>query len=377
MKKKYLLTPGPTPVPERVLLRMSEPIIHHRHPEFREILSEVREGLKYLFQTRSEVLLFASSGTGAMEGAVANTLCRGERVLVVRGGKFGERWAEICSAYGLEVDNIDVEWGKAVAVEEVKARLEGNNYRAVLIQASETSTGVRHPVKERAELTAGSETLLIVDGITAVGVFPIPFDEWKLDILVTGSQKALMLPPGLSFACLSEKAWQACERSDLPKYYFDFKKERKNLENNQTSYTPAISLVVGLAEALKIIKETGLEQIFQETAKMAQATREAMKSLGLELFAPLSPSEACTAVKVPEGIDGEKLVKLMREKYGFTIAGGQGKAKGKIFRIAHMGYISRYELIGCISALEEALSELGYQLELGRGVKKAMELLSD
>jgi len=216
-----------------------------------------------------------------------------------------------------------------------------------------------------------------VDGITAVGVFPIPFDEWKLDILVTGSQKALMLPPGLSFACLSEKAWQACERSDLPKYYFDFKKERKNLENNQTSYTPAISLVVGLAEALKIIKETSLEQIFQETAKMAQATREAMKSLGLELFAPLSPSEACTAVRVPEGIDGEKLVKLMREKYGFTIAGGQGKAKGKIFRIAHMGYISRYELIGCISALEEALSELGYQLELGRGVKKAMELLSD
>ena len=377
MKKKYLLTPGPTPVPERVLLRMSEPIIHHRHPEFREILSEVREGLKYLFQTRSEVLLFASSGTGAMEGAVANTLCRGERVLVVRGGKFGERWAEICSAYGLEVDNIDVEWGKAVAVEEVKARLEKSNYRAVLIQASETSTGVKYPVKEIAELTADSETLLIVDGITAVGVFPIPFDEWKLDILVTGSQKALMLPPGLSFACLSEKAWQACERSDLPKYYFDFKKERKNLENNQTSYTPAISLVIGLAEALKIIKETGLEQIFQETAKMAQATREAMKSLGLELFAPLSPSEACTAVKVPEGIDGEKLVKLMREKYGFTIAGGQGKAKGKIFRIAHMGYISRYELIGCISALEEALSELGYQLELGRGVKKAMELLSD
>ncbi len=377
MKKKYLLTPGPTPVPERVLLKMSEPIIHHRHPEFREILSEVREGLKYLFQTQNEVLLFASSGTGAMEGAVANTLCRGERVLVVRGGKFGERWAEICSAYGLEVDNIDVEWGKAVSVEEVKARLERNNYRAVLIQASETSTGVKHPVKEIAELTADSETLLIVDGITAVGVFPIPFDEWKLDVLVAGSQKALMLPPGLSFACLSEKAWQACQRSDLPKYYFDFQKERKNLENNQTSYTPAISLVVGLAEALKIIKEMSLEQIFQETAKMAQATREAMKSLGLELFAPLSPSEACTAVKVPEGIDGEKLVKLMREKYGFTIAGGQGKVKGKIFRIAHMGYISRYELISCISALEEALLELGYQLELGRGVKKAMELLAD
>ena len=377
MKKKYLLTPGPTPVPERVLLKMSEPIIHHRHPEFREILSEVREGLKYLFQTKSEVLLFASSGTGAMEGAVANTLCRGERVLVVRGGKFGERWTEICSAYGLEVDNIDVEWGKAVSVEEVKARLERNNYRAVLIQASETSTGVKHPVKEIAELTADSETLLIVDGITAVGVFPIPFDEWKLDVLVAGSQKALMLPPGLSFACLSEKAWQACQRSDLPKYYFDFQKERKNLENNQTSYTPAISLVVGLAEALEIIKEMGLEQIFQETAKMAQATREAMKSLGLELFAPLSPSEACTAVKVPEGIDGEKLVKLMREKYGFTIAGGQGKVKGKIFRIAHMGYISRYELISCISALEEALLELGYQLELGRGVKKAMELLAD
>jgi len=377
MKKKFLLTPGPTPVPERVLLRMSEPIIHHRHPEFREILAEVREGLKYLFQTKNEVLIFASSGTGAMEGAVANTLSRGDRVLVVRGGKFGERWAEISSAYGLEVDNIDVEWGEAVSVEQIKERLGKDSYKAILIQASETSTGVKHPIKKIAELVADTDTLLIVDGITAVGVFPIPFDEWRLDVLVTGSQKALMLPPGLSFACLSEKAWKACERSDLPKYYFDFKKERKNLENNQTSYTPAISLIVGLREALKMIKETGLEKIFDETAKMARATREAMIALGLELFAPRSPSEACTAVKAPQGIDSQKLVKLMREKYGFTIAGGQGKAKGKIFRIAHMGYISKYELIACISALEEALLELGYQLELGAGVKRAMEILAD
>jgi len=377
MKKKFLLTPGPTPVPERVLTRMAQPIIHHRHSEFKKILSEVKEGLKKIFATKNDVLIIASSGTGAMEGAVSNTLCKGDPVLVIRGGKFGERWAEIAEVYGLSVDCLDVEWGKALSLKELENKLKSKNYKALLIQASETSTGVKYPVKEVAGLTRNRDTLLIVDGITGVGVFPLLMDEWGIDVLVTGSQKALMLPPGLAFVALSERAWKACEKSDLPKYYFDFRKERKSLANGETAYTPAVSLIVGLHEVLKIMDETGMDKIYAENAKMAEATREAMKALGLELYAPESPSEACTAVKAPSGVDGQNLVKVMRDKHGFAIAGGQGKAKGKIFRIAHMGYINRYELIACISALEQSLVELGYHAPIGAGVKRALEILGD
>jgi aspartate aminotransferase-like enzyme len=376
MEKKLLMTPGPTPVPESVLLSMARPVIHHRHPEFCGVLKEVRELLKYLFETGQEVILLASSGTGAMEGAVSNTLCRGDRVLVVEAGKFGERWSEMARAFGLEVERIEVPWGKAVSAEQVKSQLEKGQHRAVLMQASETSTGVKHPVKEIADYTRTADTLLIVDGITAVGVFPVPFDEWGLDVLVTGSQKALMLPPGLAFACLSEKAWKARDKSDLPCYYFDFAKEKKNLAKNETSYTPAISLILGLQEALRRIKEIGLEQIFAEVALMAKATREAMQAIGLRLYAPDSPSEAVTAVLAPQGIDAQEVVKIMRDKHGIAIAGGQDQAKGKIFRIAHMGYISRSDIIATIAALEQTLTELGHSFPSGRGVQKATELLA-
>jgi len=380
MQKKYLLfAPGPSPIPPKVLLAMAEPIIHHRAPAYVKVLEEVREGLKYLFQTKNEVLVFASSGTGAMEGAVSNTLCAEDKALVVQGGKFGERWAQICSAYGVHTKIIHVEWGRAVDPDLIRKALEVEpTIKAIFIQASETSTGVKHPVREIAEIVKNYEnTILVVDAITGIGVFDLPTDKWNLDIVVGGSQKALMLPPGLSFVVLSDKAWSFVEKSTLPKYYFDFKKELKNIKSNQSAYTPAVSLVVGLREVLRQIKEEGLENVFERTERMARATREAMKALGLQLFASDSPSNAVTAVIAPAGIDGQKVVKVLREKHNITIAGGQDQAKGKIFRIAHFGYMDTYDIVSVVSAVEMTLKELGYAVELGRGVKAALEVLGE
>ena len=376
-KKYYLLAPGPTPVPPKVLAAMSEPIIHHRAPVFVKVLEEVREGLKYLFQTRNEVLVFASSGTGAMEGSVTNTLRKGDRVLVVRGGKFGERWAEICDAYGVETKCIDVPWGYSVDPDVIRSELENDGrIRAVFTQASETSTGVMHPIKEIAGIVKQYDnTLMIVDAITGIGVFDIPTDDWGLDVVVSGSQKALMLPPGLAFAAVSNKGWSFVEKSDLPKYYFDFKKEISKIKDNQTAYTPAVSLVMGLNETLKMIKEEGLENVFKRHARLAEATRGAAKALGLELFAAGNPSNAVTAIKSPDGINGQEVVKILREKHNITIAGGQSQAKGKIFRIAHLGFVDSYDIIMAIAALEITLRELGCPVTLGKGVKAAVEIL--
>ncbi len=377
-KKYYLLAPGPTPVPPKVLAAMSEPIIHHRAPAFVKVFSEVREGLKYLFQTKNEVLVFASSGTGAMEGSVTNTLCKGDKALVVRGGKFGERWAEICESYGVEVRCIDVPWGHSVEPEVIEKELKKDpEIRAVFIQASETSTGVMYPIKEIAEIVKKYDnTLMIVDAITGIGVFDIPTDDWGLDIVVGGSQKALMLPPGLAFAAVSDKAWSFVERSDLPKYYFDFRKELNKIKDNQSAYTPAVSLIMGLNETLKMIKEEGLKNVFKRHTRLAEATRAAVKALGLELFANGTPSNAVTAIKAPDGINGQEVVKVLREKHNITIAGGQSQVKGKIFRIAHLGYVDAYDIIMVISALEMTLKELGYSIDLGKGVKAAAEILA-
>ncbi|OGP69457.1 MAG: class V aminotransferase [Deltaproteobacteria bacterium RBG_13_47_9] len=377
MEKKYLFSPGPTMLPPEVLLKMAEPIMHHREPEFEKVFTEIRQGLKYLFQTKNEVLTFTSSGTGAMEGAISNILSKGDKALVVRSGKFGERWGEICKAFGIEFIPIDVEWGKAVDPKKIKEVLEFDpSIRAVYTQASETSTGVKHPVKEIAEIVRKNEnTVIVVDAITGIGVFDIPMDEWGLDVVVSGSQKALMLPPGLAFVALSDKAWKFVERSNLPKYYFDFKKEMKSTQKNQSSYTPAISLFVGLKESLRLIRNEGLEAVFQRHEKLAAATRAAVKALGLELYASDSPSNALTAVKIPEGIDGEKLKDLFFEKFGITVAEGQDRAKGKIIRIAHLGYYERLDMVMVISALEMLLKETGFQFELGTGLKAAEEIL--
>jgi len=378
MQKKYLLfAPGPSPIPPNVLLAMAEPIIHHRAPAYIKVLEEVREGLKYLFQTKNEVLIFASSGTGAMEGAVTNTLCAGDKVLVVQGGKFGERWANICKAYGVHAKIIHVEWGKAVDPELIKKALEVEpSLRAVLIQASETSTGVMHPVREIAEIVKKHDnTILIVDAITGLGVFDLPTDKWGLDVLVGGSQKAMMLPPGLAFAAITDKAWGFVEKATLPRFYFDFKRELKNIKDNQSAWTPAVTLVVGLREVLRMIREEGLENVFARTDRIARATREAMKALGLALFAPDSPSNAVTAIVAPPGVDGQKVVKVLREKHNITIAGGQDQAKGKIFRIAHFGYMDTYDIVTAVAAVEMTLKELGYDVKLGSGVKAALEVL--
>jgi aspartate aminotransferase-like enzyme len=379
MEKKYLFSPGPTMLPPEVLLKMAEPIMHHREPEFEKIFAEIREGLKYLFQTKNEVLVFTSSGTGAMEGAVSNILSRGDKALVIRGGKFGERWGEICKAYGIEFIPIDVEWGKAVEPESIRKALESDPaIRAVYSQASETSTGVRHPIREIAEIVKRYEDkVLVVDAITGIGVFDIPTDEWGIDVVVSGSQKALMLPPGLAFAALSEKAWRLVERSNLPKFYFDFKKELKSTKKNQSSYTPAISLFVGLRESLNMIRKEGLEALFRRHEKLARATREAVKALGLGLYAPDSPSNAVTAVKIPEGIDGERLKDLFFERFGITVAEGQDRAKGKIIRIAHLGYYGRLDMVMVISALEMLLKEMGHRFELGVGVRRLEEVLME
>jgi aspartate aminotransferase-like enzyme len=379
MIKKQLFSPGPTPVPERVLLAMAGPVMHHRDPGYEVLFQEVREGLQYVFQTKQEVLVLASSGTGAMEAAVCNTLSRGDEVLVVRGGKFGERWTEICEAYGVKVTNIDVTWGQAVDPAAIKKALDDKpTIKAVLVQASETSTGVMHPIKEIADIVKQrAGTIFIVDAISALGVSNIPMDQWGIDVLVSGAQKAFMLPPGLAFIALSTKAWGFAEKANLPKFYFNLKEELAVAQKNQSQFTPAISLVVGLREALKMLKEEGLENVFKRHALLARATREAVKALGLELFAPTAPSDALTAVKAPEGVDGKKLKKNFEDQYGLIIAGGQSQLKGKIIRIAHIGYFQSLDIIQAVSTLELVLKGLGYPVKLGAGVKVAEEILSE
>lgn len=378
MKKKYLLSPGPTAVPESVLARMAEPMIHHRTPQFSVIFAEVKKDLKYVFQTEEEVLILASSGTGAMEATITNLFSKGDKVIFVNGGKFGERWGQIAGTYGLETIEIKVEWGQAVDVAAVKELLDKDaDIKAVLMQASETSTTASHPVKEIAELTKDRDTLLVVDGITAVGVMDLPMDKLGIDVLLSGSQKAFMLPPGLAFIALSQKAWGFADRSDLPKYYFNLKKENKNqvAGKDTTAYTPAVSLIIGLAEVLRLVKEEGLENLFTRHATLARATRAAVEALGLKLLAPDSPADSATGAYVPEGVDGAKLVKFLRDDMGVTLAGGQDHLKGKIIRIAHLGYYDTFDIIIAISSIEMALAKLGHKVEFGKGVAAAQQIL--
>lgn len=375
MKKDYLLTPGPTPIPPQVYEALSKPIIHHRTPGFQTILKEVIEGLKFVFQTKNDLFIFASSGTGAMEAAVVNLLSAGDTVVTIQGGKFGERWTEICKSYSINLEIIDVEWGKSVQPNQIQAKLKANpKIKAVFTTLCETSTGVTNDIEAIGKIVKDTDAILIVDAISGLAAIDLQTDNWSVDVVVAGSQKGLMIPPGLSFCSISSKAWKLVESSKCPKYYFDFKAAKKAQEKVDTPFTPAISLVVGLNESLNLIKQEGLENIFKRHKKLAEGTRQAIAALGLELFAPTASSDAVTAVKVPPGIDGEKLVKTMRDKFGVTIAGGQAELKGKVFRIAHMGYITQQDIIVAISTLELALSEAGYKFQLGAGVKAAEEI---
>ncbi|MGQ9499028.1 MAG: pyridoxal-phosphate-dependent aminotransferase family protein [Dissulfurimicrobium sp.] len=372
MLKRYLMAPGPVTVAPHILSRMSEPIIHHRSPQFSVLLKKVRDGLKYLFQTKNDVIIFASSGTGGMEASVVNLLSQGDTAIVVRAGKFGERWTEICETYGVKTVNIDVPWGEAVDPARVKDALNANpDAKAVFMQAHETSTGAKQPVKELAALIKHRpETVLVVDAITALGVYELKTDEWGVDVVITGSQKALALPPGLAMVSVSEKAMGLVKKSGLPKYYFNFLKEKKAISKDTTAFTPAVSLIIGLGAVLDEIREEGLNAVFRRHARLAEGTRAGVLAMGLELYSK-APSEAITVIKMPEGIDGQAIVKKVREEYGITIAGGQGQAKGHIIRISHMGHLSEWDMIIALAAIERALKDMGHPVEFGRGVAAA------
>lgn len=377
MKKVYLMTPGPTPVPDDVRLAEAKPIIHHRTPEFVEIYERVSEDLKLVFKTRNVVLTFLSSGTGAMEGAVVNTLSPGDRALCITGGKFGERWGEICRAYGIEVVPLNVDWGDYARPEQVRQLLgQYPDIKAVFTTSCETSTGTLFPIKEYGEIVRRREnTLLIVDAVSGLGACDMRTDEWAVDICVSGSQKGIMLPPGLAFASVSDKAWKFAETSKCPKYYFDFKKANKALEKRSpTAYTPGVSLVVALDKALSMLKGEGIDNVLERHAKLARATRDGVKALGLTLFSK-NPANAVTAINIPPGIDGSALKNTLDKKYGVKVAGGQAHLKGKIIRIAHLGYMGQFDVITALSALELSLKDLGYGIILGKGVARAMEIL--
>ncbi len=374
MKKEYLLSPGPTPVPTDALLSMARPIFHHRTPQYQALFKEVNEGLKYVFQTKNDVLTFASSGTGAMEASVVNFLSPQDKALVVRGGKFGERFTEICEAYGVEAIPIDVQWGNPVDPGLIeRSLLKNKGIKAVYTTLCETSTGVLNDIEAISKIVSRyDEAILVVDAISGLGADDLKTDDWKIDVVVSGSQKGLMIPPGLAFFSVSQKGWVRVDSAKCPRFYFDLKSAKKAYDNNDTPFTPAISLVIALSESLKIIKKETLVNIFLRHRRLADATRKAVQALGLELFAK-APSNAVTAVQVPQGIDGKNLVKLMRDKYGVTIAGGQGELKGKTFRIAHLGYMVEFDVIVAIAALEMALKDSGYGFSPGAGLVAAQE----
>ena len=377
MLKRYLLAPGPTPVPSEVLLAMSAPIIHHRSPDFLPVLDAAKKGLQWLYQTKNDVLILCSSGTGGMVGSVNNFFSQGDKVIVINGGKFGERWTKICQSYGLKVDEIMVEWGYAIKPEIIEKKLKKDkDIKGVFVQASETSTGVYHDINALASIVKKYEdTLLIVDAISALVAHDLRTDEWEIDIMVGGSQKGLMLPPGLAFVSVSEKAWKKSETSKLPRFYFNFKKERENLAKNQTNFTSPVTLIIGLNESLKMLQKEGLVNVFKRHERLAHATRKAVQALGLELYSKHSPSNAVTAIMTPPGIDGQAVYKNLREKYGITAAGGQDRARGKIFRIAHLGYVDRFDVITAIAGIEMVLKGMGHPVKLGTGVAVAEELL--
>lgn len=377
MLKRYLLAPGPTPVPSEALLAMAMPIIHHRSPDFLPVLDAAKKGLQWLYQTKNDVLILCSTGTGGMVGAVNNFFSPGDKVITINGGKFGERWTEICNAYGLKVEEIRVEWGYAVKPETVEAKLKDDpSIRGVFVQATETSTGVYHDIEALAKVVKKYEnTIFIVDAISALVAHDLKMDKWKIDVMIGGSQKGVMLPPGIAFVGISEKAWKFAEKSKCPRFYFNFKKERETLAKNQTNFTSPITLIIGLNESIKLLQKEGLENVFKRHEKLANATRKAMQAIGLDLYSKESPSNAVTAVCAPSGIDGQAVYKNLREKYGITAAGGQGKAKGKIFRIAHLGYADTFDVITVVAGVEMVLKGMGHPVKLGSGVAVAEELL--
>jgi serine---pyruvate transaminase len=376
--KQYLMTAGPTPLPPAVSQVMAQPMLYHRAPAFVEVYARVLERLKLVFQTRNDVLVFASSGTGAMESAVANLARPGEPVLVYSCGKFGERWAELCDAYGADTLHIDAGWGRKIDPADLdRALAENGGVGVVFTSLSETSTGVVNDVRELTEVAHRHGALIAVDAVSGLGAVPIPQDEWGVDVVVAGSQKALMSPPGLGFAAPNEAALARAAEQPGRRYYFDWLRtvEGQRADPPDSPFTPAVGLVQALDVALGLIEQEGLDQVFERHRLLGRATRAAAKALDLELFGPEDDNaNVVTAIALPDGIDGAKVPKLMRDRFGVTIAGGQGKLKGKIARIAHCGYFGAFDIVVTVSAFEMTLRELGHDVELGTGVAAAQRV---
>ena len=381
--KLMLMIPGPTPVPEAALLAMAKHPMGHRSKEFDAIFAECTENLKWLHQTKSDVLSLTVSGTGAMEAGIINFLSAGDRVLVGTNGKFGERWAEVAEAYGLNVEIIKAEWGKPLDAENFREKLEADQdkqIKAVIITHSETSTGVLNPLETiNRHVKAHGEALIMVDAVTSLGAANVPMDEWGIDVIASGSQKAYMIPPGLGFVAVSPKAWEAYKTAKLPRYYLDLGKYRKDAAKNTTPFTPPVNMFFGLQVTLQMMKAEGLENVFARHKRLMTTTRAAVQALGLPLFAADdAASPAITAVMPPAEVDAQKVRTLMKKRFDIALADGQDDLKGKIFRIGHLGFVCDRDILAAISALEVVLRELGYEgFTPGAGVAAAAKLLAE
>jgi len=368
IRKQRLLTPGPTPLYPPALHAMMASDVHHRTEQFRTLYKSALADLKEVYGTRNDVICFTASGTGAMDASVSNLFSRGDKVIVCTAGKFGERWVEIAQAYGLDATVLTSEYGDVVTPDRLEAALKGQPAtKGVFVQASESSTGVEHDVQAMASLVKDTGAIFVVDAITGLGTMPLDVDGWNLDVVIGGSQKAFMIPPGLAFMSVSPKAWKHAESAALPRFYFNLKKEKKSGDGGESNWTPAVSIVLALAEALKYVKSIGMSNVIANAQFLAKATRDACAALGLEVFAK-RPGSAVTAVKAPAGIDSGAIVKGFRERFGAVITNGQGSMKGQIFRLAHLGYFDVTDMFGVIAGLELLLRANGHNVELGSGV---------
>jgi aspartate aminotransferase-like enzyme len=368
IRKQRLLTPGPTPLYPPALHAMMASDIHHRTADFVKIYESALADLKEIYGTSGDVLCFTASGTGTMDASVSNLFSKGDKVIVCSAGKFGERWVEIAKAYGLDATVLKAEYGDVVTPERVEEALKAEPAaKGVFIQASETSTGAEHDVETIAGIVKKTDAIFVVDAITGIGTMKLDIDNWGLDVVIGGSQKAFMIPPGLAFISVSAKAWKHAEKATLPHYYFDLKKEKKMADGGESSWTPATSMILALGEALKYMKKIGMPNLIENAQILAKATREASKEIGLEVFAK-RPGSSVTAVKAPEGMDSKVIVKGFKDHFGAVIANGQGSMQGKIFRMAHLGYFDFADMFGVIAGLELILRANGHKVELGKGV---------
>ncbi|MFN9299676.1 MAG: pyridoxal-phosphate-dependent aminotransferase family protein [Acidobacteriota bacterium] len=378
IKKQRLLTPGPTPLLPQALHAMMGSDIHHRTEDFRKVYKSVLSGLREVMQTSHDVIVLVASGSGAMEASIQNCFSCGDEVLVLTAGKFGERWVALTKAFGLKPTVIEEPYGSAVRPDQVADALAANpNIRGVFVQASETSTGAAHDIEGMAKVIRQHGVLFVIDAITGLGTMPLKIDEWGLDIVNGGSQKAFMIPPGLAFLSVSEKAWKRMDEAKNARFYFDLKRERKNALNGESAWTPAVSLLLAMDEALKYIRNLGMDNLVANAQLLARATRAAAAALGLELFSPTCPGSSVTAIRAPQGMDSGVIVKEFRTRFCSIIANGQGSMKGQIFRVAHLGYFDFADLFAMVAELEIILAANGHPVEFGRGVAAVQNIYAD